>query len=368
MTSEKRLYARFAGEDIFREQGRLLYSLLHAFATNGYEVHLHDNLTGKSLDKYGDLLYTLPALKLIGAPPTEKKGWLYLYDKDDSGMARHPWRKSMRVRFDLFSTFRLSDPIIMPFPVHPLQANVAPERLDKLRKKQRKLRIFFSGDTDHYVRNWVRYPAPKMPRKTIVDAVVEDLPDAVEVISDSAVFDELSTLGYTNKLVLTGSSEIRIEPEHWLDAIAAADFFLSPPGIVMPMCHNIIEAMAVGTIPITNYPEWLDPALQHRENCIVFDDRGDLIDKLRHALQMEGSEIARLRQNVIDYYKNYLRSETFIDRIEQHPDTKFPILMYTERNMALKTRKLGRRSILLQGTTLPRKRGWAERAAMHLLR
>ena len=43
----------------------------------------------------------------------------------------------------------------------------------------------------------------------------------------------------------------------------------------MPMCHNIIESMAVGVIPITNYPEWFDPDLEHMKNCIVFDDQKD---------------------------------------------------------------------------------------------
>jgi hypothetical protein len=186
------------------------------------------------------------------------------------------------------------------------------------------------------------------------------------VISDAHALDALRNDAYTNKCVLTASSEVRIEPEDWLGTLAMADFFLSPPGIVMPMCHNIIEAMAVGTIPITNYPEWLDPHLVHMENCIVFDDREDLIAKLKMALEMAPQEIARLRSNVIDYYETHMRPDTFVRRVEASADREVPILMYTERNMAKNPSKLGRHSILMRGTTSTRESNWLGRIVSSL--
>jgi len=181
-----------------------------------------------------------------------------------------------------------------------------------------------------------------MPRKPIIDAVVANLGPDLLLVDDPAVFHDLGRNGFVNKCVLTASHEIRIEPENWLDTLAMADFFLSPPGIVMPMCHNIIEAMAVGTIPITNYPEWLDPPLRHMEDCLVFDQRADLVARLRAALALDQGEIARLRRNVISYYGAHMRPDTFIEREERHPDRAFPILMYTERNVARRTKRLGR--------------------------
>ena len=369
MSPEKHLFAKFTGSEIFLEQGRLLFSLLHVFAHHGgYQIHLYNNLAGKELDKYGQLIFGLPNLNLVDAPPKGVEHWLYLYDRADSALTREPWHKRAQVRFDLFSPFWFSDPIIMPFPMHPLQADTGPEKLEAGRSRQRKLRIFFSGDTNHYGRQWVRYPRPKLPRKPIVNAVIADMGDALLTVTDPSVFHGLGNDGYTNKCVITASSEIRIEPQDWLDTLAMADFFLSPPGIVMPMCHNIIEAMAVGTIPITNYPEWLDPPLRHMENCIVFEERADLITKLNEVLEMGDAEISRLRRNVIDYYDAHMRPATFIHRVERHPDPGFSILMYTERNMAKNTKKLGRHSILMQGTATPRQRGWFARMAKSLLR
>lgn len=357
MSREKHLFAKFTNSEIFLEQGRLLFTLLHIFSKGGYRIHLFDNLADKDLDKYGKMVYGLPELDLTQAPPAETGDWLYLYDRLDKSLGSQPWGRRVQVRFDMFAPFHFSDPIIMPFPMHPLQVDSSPEQIAAGRAQQRTMRIFFSGDTNHYGRQWVRYPTPKMPRKHVVDAIVAELGQDLQLVGDPGLFHKLGQDGFVHKCVITASHEIRIEAKDWLPTLAKADFFLSPPGIVMPMCHNIIEAMAVGTIPITNYPEWLDPPLKHMENCLVFDQSKDLLTQLRTALALGGDEIARLKRNVIDYYDTHMRPDTFIQRVEQHPDRTFPILMYTERNMAKKPKKLGPRSILINGTTTPRERG-----------
>jgi len=366
MSSPKQVFAKFTRSDTFLEQGRLLFALLNIFSGAGYRIKLFNNLHDKPLDKYGQLVYSLDNVELVDAAPASTEGWAYLYDQQDRAIAKRPWSKKLQFRFDMFAPFWFSNPIIIPFSMHPLQANISPEHLDDCRGRSRKMRVFFSGDTQHYGRTWVRYPKPKLPRLPIVNAVMENMGGNLLVINDPAALDGLRNGPYANQCVLTASSEVRIEPQDWLSTLALADFFLSPPGIVMPMCHNIIEAMAVGTIPITNYPEWLDPHLEHMENCIVFDDRDDLIAKLKMALEMPPEEIARLRSNVIDYYNTYMRPDTFIRRVEASADREVPILMYTERNMAKNPSKLGRHSILMQGTTSVREQNWLGRIVSSL--
>lgn len=367
MSSTKQIFAKFTRSETFLEQGRLLFALLNIFSAAGYRIKLFNNLHDKPLDKYGQLVYSLGNVELVDAPPASPEGWLYLYDKADRALAKRPWSKKVQIRFDMFAPFWFSNPIIIPFSMHPLQANVSPAHLDDCRGRSRKMRVFFSGDTQHYGRTWVRYPKPKLPRLPIVNAVMEDMGDDLLVISEPDALDELRHGPYANQCVLTASSEVRIEPQDWLSTLAMADFFLSPPGIVMPMCHNIIEAMAVGTIPITNYAEWLDPPLRHMENCIVFDDRDDLIAKLKMVLEMAPDEIARLRSNVIDYYDAYMRPDTFIRRLEASTDREVPILMYTERNMAKNPSRLGRHSILIQGTTTERDKNRFRRIVSSLM-
>lgn len=366
MKHRQLIYACLTGEEIFLEQGRLLFSLLHVFATAGYRISLFNNLGDKSLDKYGQLLYSIDGLELAEGPPDNPEAYFYLYDEEDRSIAKLPWQKKLQVRFDLFSPFWFSNPIIMPFPMHPLNSGIGPEQLEKYRICLRKVRIFFSGDTQHYGRNWIRYPKPKLPRLQIVNAIKERMGADLLVVHDSAVLRGLNDADYSNKFIITASSDVRIEFQDWLGILAKADFFLSPPGIIMPMCHNIIEAMAVGTIPITNYPEWLDPPLKHMENCIVFDNSDDLMVKLKMALEMAPSEIARMRVNVLDFYDTYLQPVTFVRRIEVSTDPWIPILMYTERNMKMNPAKLWRHSILLHGTTTPRPKNLLKRIAASL--
>ena len=97
------------------------------------------------------------------------------------------------------------------------------------------------------------------------------------------------------------------------------------------------------------------------KNCLVFDSRDDLIAQLRRALAMRPEEIARMKAHAIDYYDRYLRPQTFVQRVLSSPDKHLPILVYTERNMARNAARLGRHSILMQGTTTPREGPWFKR-------
>ncbi len=366
MATDKTLYARFHGPEIFLEQGRLLFALLHVFAKSGYRIRLHPYLGDKPLEKYGQMIHTLPGLELAEQADADTAGALYLHDRPDATLARLPWAKRIEVRFDLFSPFWRSDPIIMPFPMHPMQSALQRDAVLALRASERKMRVFFSGDTEHYRREWVRYPKPKLPREPIVKAVIERLGDDRVLIEDAASLQRLLDGPYVKRAVLTASSQVRIEFADWLPTLASADFFLSPPGIVMPMCHNIIEAMAVGTIPITNYPEWLDPPLEPGKNCLAFDTLEDLDANMHRALAMSDSQIAAMRAQVVDYYEQHLRPDRFVARVEAHPGPVVPVLMYTERNMALNAKRLGRHSILIQGTRHPRPDGlWRRLAAVY---
>jgi hypothetical protein len=89
--------------------------------------------------------------------------------------------------------------------------------------------------------------------------------------------------------------------------------------------------------------------LEH--NCIVFEDREDLIKKLKQALAMDKDEIGRMRGNVLDYYDNFLRPDTFVRRIETSPDKKVIVLIITESNVARCASKLGKHSVLMRAGT-----------------
>ena len=45
-------------------------------------------------------------------------------------------------------------------------------------------------------------------------------------------------------------------------------FNLSCPGVVMPLSHHLIEGIKVGSIPITNCDELLNPNLNKKTLCL----------------------------------------------------------------------------------------------------
>ncbi len=367
MSSRLFLFARFLEKEILLEQGRLIFSLLNAFASTGYEIRLFDNLPTKDLGKYGKLVPSLENLTLTDILPSNTEDWIYLFDKEDKAIGKHSWRKKVQVRYNVFSPYWLKKPIIVPFPVHPVHATPDLEqRLKEYRSSNKCMRVFFSGDTKGYTRNRIQYPKAKLPRPDVIDTILERMDKEVVLVKDPSVLYDFSSATYVNKCVIVDTHETWIDDRIWLSTLAKTDFFISPPGISLPMCHNVIEAMAVGSIPITNYPEWFDPGLTHMENCIVFDDRDDLIGKLKCILEMNEEQIIRMRENVLSHYETHIKPDTFIHKVESSKDKKVTILMLTESNVARNVSRLNKNSILMRGTMPSSEKGWIKRLSQRV--
>jgi hypothetical protein len=353
------VFAKFLDQSILSEMGRLLFSVLNTFALSGYDVQLFNNVDIDKKDEkrpYLRSVRTIPNLTTVDEIPKDTTDVIYLFDKKDSECAGKKWKKQIQVGFDVFSSHLFSSlkgvfPIMMPYPMHPL--HYGPDlqnRLESARNMQRKSRIFFSGDTENYKRNRIRYPAPKLTRIQVVDTIMERLGDNVLEISDADKFNTLMEGEYVNKCVMLDNTKFRVEADSWLESISIGDFFLCPPGYVMPMCHNVIEAMAVGTIPIINYPEWLNPNLEDGVNCIAFNDEDDLEAKIIRALGMRQEEIKEMKSNVIEYYKRHLDPQGFISKLDSIDKDKIQILMITDGCVAKDPTRLSKHSILITGS------------------
>jgi hypothetical protein len=368
MSAKKLLFAKFMEEEILLEQGRLLFALLNTFSSEGYQVRLFNNLSEDRLGKYGQLVFSLKNLTLVDVPPEDTHDWIYLFDREDRSYRRHPWQRKIIVRYDVFSPYWLRKPVIMPFPLHPNHNTPdLDKRLQEYRSFRKSMKIFFSGDTKGYSQNRIQHPKAKLPRLEVINTILENLEDDALRIDDPSDLNNMRDSTNINKCVIVDTSKIWVDSRDWLGDLARSDFFLCPPGIVMPMCHNIIEAMAVGTIPITNYPEWFDPDLRHMENCIVFDDREDLIEKLQLAMKMGEAQRAKIRKNVIDYYETHMKAEVFIHRLESSNARKLTVLMYLEKNVARNFSKLNKYSILITGTTFAEENDWIKHIPQRLL-
>lgn len=344
---------------MLRESGRLPHAILFPFLSAGYEVQLDSSLPRRLAAFYGCeesglpepalQLMSRPGLKLTAGIPDDPAEFVYVYDKPHPAAHRLPWRKRVQVRFDLFAAHRLRAPIIAPYFVHPAQADwLQASRLDALRSEPRRVRVLFAGDSKGYARNRVRYPAPKLPRLAVLNAIRQRMPEEVIEVRGAQEITALCAEHYVDKFVLSDSGT-GIPASDWMPNIARADFFLCAPGIVMPMCHNLIEAMAVGTIPILNYPEWMVPDLAHLKDCLVFEGEDDLAAKIRLALAMSSRQVSEMRANVVRYYETHLRPDALVHMVEARKEKDVAVLVYTELNMVQNAKKLNRNSVVITG-------------------
>ena len=353
------LFAKFIEKDILSEMGRLLFYILNIFSINGYRIKLFANIDFEGLEKdcpYIRLVESIDNLEMVNTIPDDSHNMVYLFDKTDKGCARKNWAKKYQVKFNIFSSYfwssiNQSHPIIIPYPMHPLHYDAdLPERLNTARENDKKIRIFFSGDTEGYTRNRINYPTTKLTRVEIVDAILQEMNDRVVPVSDLEGQNKLLEGEYIEKCVIVDNGKFRIDAKAWLETLSKADFFLCPPGYVMPMCHNVIEAMAVGTIPIINYPEWLNPDLIDKVNCISFDSKADLIKKITNVLTMKREEIDEMRTRVIEYYQNNLDPAGFMKKLEANADKEMTLLMITDAHVAKNETMLNKNSVLINGT------------------
>lgn len=358
--SEKVVYVKFQELETYRENGRHIFAVLNAFTVNEYEVYLcrdvqHrlESIFGKSIADWpppARLALSLPGLNVVDSLPAGIERGIYIFDTKEKSIGRLPWRKQLRIKFDMFSPYRFSKPIIMPYAVHPMHARrVVGASLAELRAAKRNIRILFAGDLEGYKRTWIRYPEAKLTRTEVITTLKERLGDLLRLANTPWELNEAMKSEYVKQLVIVDNDGARIEWTRWMDVIAQADFFLCPPGIVMPMCHNIVEAMAIGTIPITSYPEWFSPKLEHLKNCIVFNGKDDLIAMVKMVLAMGDEQKMEIRENAMRYYELNLKPEAFVRKMENRTESALNVLMYSEYNVAKKTAKLNGRSVLMRG-------------------
>jgi hypothetical protein len=95
----------------------------------------------------------------------------------------------------------------------------------------------------------------------------------------------------------------------------------------IPLCHNLIESLSRGVVPILEHPEFLDPPLEHGVNCLVFRGRDELVKTFERVFQLAPAEILRLRQGAYAYYQAHLAPGQFAQRLLHATDPRVELLL-----------------------------------------
>jgi glycosyltransferase involved in cell wall biosynthesis len=116
-------------------------------------------------------------------------------------------------------------------------------------------------------------------------------------------------------IVLLGRQCEYIPPARLLQVLSRFDLFLAPSGVVMPLCHNVVEAMAAGCIPVLQYPHLMEPPLEHGINCLAYDNAEQLHTVLERFPDISATEVVAMRRHVLAYYKEHLAPEAVVEKL-----------------------------------------------------
>lgn len=145
-----------------------------------------------------------------------------------------------------------------------------------------------------------------------------------------------------NKVILIDTSEqFRIPLNEIKDILRRFDFYLALPGIIIPQSHNLIEAMAMGTIPVIHktYANLMSPVLTHMENSLIYDSLEELHELILGTFKIEQNQVDWLHENVLDYYKKYLTPSAVVKNIEENNYSQIYI-QAEEKSLALLKSKI----------------------------
>jgi hypothetical protein len=214
--------------------------------------------------------------------------------------------------------------VALPFGLHPDALRGTPdEELHRLREVPRRWRLFFSGacSARYYDTHWIRREFGKMPRSEALEVIQDELPENRTVTPNS--WSELEALldEHVPGFVWVPGATSVIPTTSWLEVLARAEVFLAAPGVSYPMCHNVVEAMSVGVVPLIEYPEQFDPPLRHGQECLVFAGEEQLRHRVGEIMRMPPSELAALGRTAAEYYDRHLSPEGFVGQLEADPRT-----------------------------------------------
>lgn len=339
----KHIYIYLGKKDIYcDDEGRYLYLFLKflTFTEGNIALVKKFNLWEyRKLGTYGRKIYELDNISFVSKLPKKTEDKVFIYDSKIQPWVSKIWKTSIKLEFDIsLPTPDHDDWVFMPFPMYPSSYSEKQYTgIKNLQSSPKKIRILFAGCVipRQYSETNSKSILKKfqiIPRTTVINTINSHFTKELLAVESWQHMQLLLSSNYQQKCIILSRSKVEIPNEKWLDVLSKSEFFVCAPGVIMPMCHNAIESMAVGTIPITNYPDWFSPSLVHLKNCIRFTTQKDLIEKIELVLTMNQSQVEELHKNVIAYYEEHLSCESFLNNTVYSNKSKLTVFVNAENN------------------------------------
>lgn len=207
--------------------------------------------------------------------------------------------------------------IVMPYFMYPRIYNSFYKKINILKKPNFNLRVYFSGSVNEEgYRNfyWKQEPEKFPDRIKIINLIKKEFESEIYFINSKK---DLKSSAFLKKKIIFCLHENVIKKTTYklnfkenFNLLSLSCFNLNCPGVVMPLCHHLIEGIKVGSVPITNCNNFILPNLNN-ENSLIYSNLDELINKIQEALNMKEDEIIFKRSKVQEFYKLNLSPESF---------------------------------------------------------
>ncbi|MCY0969563.1 glycosyltransferase family 47 protein [Chryseobacterium wangxinyae] len=214
---------------------------------------------------------------------------------------------------------RVDESFHVPMSFHPLMYHYELWNEKVHLAENRYNAIFCYGNFDKNAYLEIKRTSFKVAPRTELLNMLTESPDFVSISSSLELEDKKDILN--KKIVFAMRENYQIEMKDIRSHLALFNFYLCCPGVVMPLCHNIAEAMSVGAIPVIEqeYAEVMYPNLRHLKNAVIFNDLNDLKILLQERLfTFTTDEIRTMRKNVLDYYQEFLSPTGMIKNLNEN--------------------------------------------------
>ena len=207
--------------------------------------------------------------------------------------------------------------IVMPYFMYPRIYNSFYKKINILKKPNFNIRVYFSGSVNlegYSNFYWKKEPERFPDRIKIINLIKKEFESEIYFINSKK--DLKNSTFFKKKIIFCLHENVikkttyKLNFKENLNLLGLSCFNLNCPGVVMPLCHHLIEGIKVGSIPITSCNNLIFPNLNN-ENSLIYSNLDELKNKIHEALNMKEDEIIFKRSKVQDFYKLNLSPESF---------------------------------------------------------
>ncbi|MDC1505583.1 hypothetical protein N8475_10385, partial [Winogradskyella sp.] len=204
--------------------------------------------------------------------------------------------------------------IIAPLMMHPTNyANGYYKECSLLADKMRNNHVFFAGSVQqkNYNSPLLKLIHNTSSRYKLVEFLKKNITD-IKIPNNRNELNAFINCKNSN-VIIADRAKAPIYPHEWLEKLSNTSFFIALPGTTIPFCHNIIEAMSIGVIPILSLPyaNHMPQGLKDGINCLIYESEKNLIQKIKYARSLHEKKIFVMRKEVKKYYKDVLDFKGF---------------------------------------------------------